>query len=63
MGFVKLNKYKNPGKTRKCVGGLNPNSDFYFFEDVRFFVCFCVVFMFPNVSKQKKWRGGGVYGV
>ena len=59
MGFVKLNEYKNPRKTRKWVGGLNPNSDFYFFENVAFFVCFCAVFMFPNVSKQEKWKGGG----
>ena len=45
------------------VGGLSPNSDFYFFENVAFFVCFCVVFMFPNVSKQNQMQGvGGCMG-
>ena len=38
------------------MGGSNPNSDFFFF----FFSVFCVVFMFPNVSKNKtkNWIGG-----
>ena len=42
------------------MGELSPNSDFNFFENVGFFASFCVVFVFPNVSQQKKWKGGGV---
>ena len=50
-GFVKLKKSKNPRKTRKWVGGSSPNSDFNFFWKC---CVFCVVFMFPIVSKKKK---------
>ena len=39
-------KSKKPRKTRKCVGGSSPNSDYYHLGDnFVFFVCFCVVFM------------------
>ena len=32
----------------------------FFFRNFVLFCVFCVVFMFPNVSKQiKKWIGGG----
>ena len=50
-GFVKLKKSKNPRKTRKWVGGSNPNSDYFFFLK---FCVFGAVLMFPNVSKKDK---------
>ena len=34
------------------MGGSSSNSDLYFFGNFVFFCVFCVVFMFPNVSKN-----------
>ena len=44
------------------MGGSSLNSDLIFFGGEFVFVCvFCVVFLFPNVSKKvKNWIGGWV---
>ena len=47
-GFVMLKKSKNPRKTRKWVGGSNPNSDFNFFGNFVFFVLFSCFQLFPK---------------
>ena len=51
---VKKNQ-KNLRKTRKWVGGSTPTRIIIFLGE---FCVFYVVFMFPNVSKKKKWIGG-----
>ena len=59
-GFEKLKK--NP-KIREKLGsgwvGQAPTRIINFFENVVFLCVFCVVFLFPNVSKKKKMNVGG----
>ena len=57
-GFCQVKK--NQRKTRKWVGGSSPNSGFFLFLNLYVFLCFCVVFMFPIVSKKKKIIDSGV---
>ena len=42
------------------MGGTRPNSIFFFLGK---FTVFCVVFMFPNVSKKKLDRGVGGFWI
>ena len=60
-GFCQVEK--NPRKTRKWVGGSSPNSDFAFFGNCLFFRVFCIVLMFPSVSKKMKTLIMGWVGV
>ena len=43
------------------MGGSSPNSDFFFFENIVFFVLFFSLYMFQK--KIKNWIGGWVIGV
>ena len=54
-GFCQDKKIQNARKTRKWVGGSNPNPDFFFFELLCLFVMFSCLQLFP-----KKWIGGWV---
>ena len=58
-GFVKLNKSKNPRKTRKRVGGSSPNSDFYLFS--KFCVFLCSFRVSKCFKKKKKHSRVGVW--
>ena len=64
-GFCQINKNaKIRKKTRKWVGGPNPNWNCYFLGVfLRFFVIFVLFFVGVHVSKKiKNWIGGGWVG-